>query len=148
MSQEKTTETIDSPGTTETDGHDTSVWECTDCRERWYYDRALCPNCGAGSADTADLGAGHLVATTTARVTPPGVRGENPLGLATFANDVNVLAQLPAEETRRPAVGDTVCLVGHEQLRDGVEGPRLRLTEEAHTANSSRMSASLPGVSE
>ncbi|MFB6107428.1 MAG: Zn-ribbon domain-containing OB-fold protein [Haloplanus sp.] len=116
--------------------NDTSVWVCDDCQERWYYGRALCPACGCASVDSADLGVGRLVATTTARVTPPDVRAENPLGLARFADDVAVIAQLPADESHRPTVGDEVNLVGDETLRDRIEGPRLHPADETGVTKS------------
>lgn len=110
------------------DGETATAWVCPDCDDRWYYSRALCPSCGCAERESAELGTGTLVATTTARVTPPDVREENPLGLAAFSHDVNVLAQLPHEESIQPTVGDEVRLIGNEPLRGGVEGPRLHVT--------------------
>ena len=113
----------------------TAVSVCTDCEERWYYSRALCPACGAAETRRTPVGTGTLVATTTARITPEGVRTENPLGLASFPHDVNVLAQLTVEDAQRPVVGDEVRLVGDHRLRDGVEGPRIQVDDPKRTAS-------------
>lgn len=102
--------------------------ECNDCERRWYYDRHRCPDCGGTDHRPVDLGRGELVARTVARVTPPDVREENPLGLARF-DGVGVAAQLPPDEESRPEVGDAVELRGSFPLRRGpdgrVTGPRL-----------------------
>lgn len=105
----------------------TTVSVCTDCKERWYYERALCPSCGAAETRTDPVGIGTLVATTTAHVTPAGVRAVNPLGLASFDHEINVLAQLPGDASQQPGVGDNVQLVGDHRLRDGMAGPRLQV---------------------
>lgn len=98
--------------------------ECTTCGETWAYDRVRCPNCGGESFETVELGEGELVSTTVSRVTPPGVREPNPLGIARFG-DVAVTAQLVDEEL---SAGDDVVLAGDYELRDGHRGPRLERT--------------------
>lgn len=95
--------------------------ECDICDEIWAYDRARCPACGGESFSTIDLGTGELVAKTVARVTPPGVREPNRLGIARFG-DVSVTAQLADEEL---AVGDAVVLAGDHALREGQRGRRI-----------------------
>ena len=95
--------------------------ECESCDEAWAYERVRCPNCGGEEFESVELGAGELVATTVSRVTPPGVREPNPLGIARFG-DVALTAQLVDEELD---AGDEVVLAGDYQLRDGHRGPRL-----------------------
>lgn len=94
---------------------------CLDCGEAWAYDRVRCPACGGRDFDSRHLGDGELVATTVSRVTPPGVRQPNPLGIARFG-DVQVTAQL-ADDALEP--GDDVALAGDYELRAGQRGPRL-----------------------
>lgn len=107
-----------------------TAYVCTDCGHRWYYARARCPECTGGSTDTYELDAGTLLAETTARVTPPQVRDENPLGLAEFDHGVTVVAQI-AGDRGRPEVGDAVELAGEFALRGDATGPRLRPVEGA-----------------
>ncbi|MFB6073005.1 MAG: Zn-ribbon domain-containing OB-fold protein [Halobacterium sp.] len=95
--------------------------ECADCGTRWAYDRARCPSCGGEDFRSFELGEGVLVSTTVSRVTPPGVREPNPLGVARFG-DVQVTAQLAADDL---GPGDDVALAGDYELRDGERGPRL-----------------------
>ena len=95
--------------------------ECQNCGEAWAYDRVRCPNCGGESFADVGLGEGELVSTTVSRVTPPGVREPNPLGIARFG-DVALTAQLVDEEL---SAGDDVVLAGDYELRDGHRGPRL-----------------------
>lgn len=95
---------------------------CDECGETWAYDRARCRVCGSESFHEVPLGRGELVATTVSRVTPPGVREPNPLGVARFADGVQVTAQLADEDL---TVGDSVVLAGEYELRDGTRGPRL-----------------------
>jgi uncharacterized OB-fold protein len=94
---------------------------CADCGEAWAYDRVRCPVCGGRDFESRSLGTGELVATTVSRVTPPGVREPNPLGIARFG-DVQLTAQL-ADDDLEP--GDGVVLAGEYELREGVRGPRL-----------------------
>jgi len=94
---------------------------CTDCGEAWAYDRVRCPNCGGRDFESRALGEGELVATTVSRVTPPGVREPNPLGIARFG-DVQVTAQLADEDLNS---GDSVVLSGDYELREGERGARL-----------------------
>lgn len=95
---------------------------CDDCGETWAYDRIRCPRCGRESFHEVALGEGELVATTVSRVTPPGVREPNPLGVARFDDGVQVTAQLVDADL---SVGDAVVLVGDYELREGTRGPRL-----------------------
>lgn len=97
---------------------------CLDCGEAWVYDRVRCPACGGRDFESRSLGAGVVVATTVSRVTPPGVREPNALGIARFG-DVQLTAQL-ADEALEP--GDDVVLAGDYELRDGARGPRLEPT--------------------
>lgn len=94
---------------------------CRDCGEAWAYDRVRCPVCGGRDFEERILGDGVLVATTVSRVTPPGVREPNPLGIARFG-DVQLTAQLAADDLEP---GDDVVLAGDYELRDGDRGPRL-----------------------
>ena len=94
---------------------------CADCGEAWAYDRVRCPSCGGREFEDQPLGTGELVATTVSRVTPPGVREPNTLGIARFG-DVQLTAQLAAEDL---TVGDDVVLAGDYPLREGTRGPRL-----------------------
>lgn len=98
---------------------------CDRCGKTWAYDRARCPACGSESFHEVALGEGELVAVTVSRVTPLGVREPNPLGVARFADGVQVTAQLAADDL---AVGDAVVLAGEYELRGGVRGPRLERT--------------------
>jgi len=95
---------------------------CEECGETWAYDRARCRVCGSESFRAVALGTGELVATTVSRVTPPGVREPNPLGVARFANGVQVTAQLADEDL---TVGNRVVLARDYELRHGTRGPRL-----------------------
>lgn len=97
---------------------------CIDCGEAWAYDRVRCPACGGRDFEPRELGEGTLVATTVSRVTPPGVREPNPLGIARFG-DVQVTAQLGAGDLD---AGDEVVLAGDYELRAGERGPRLERT--------------------
>jgi uncharacterized OB-fold protein len=97
---------------------------CLDCGEAWAYDRVRCPACGGREFEERSLGTGELVSTTVSRVTPPGVREPNPLGIARFG-DVQLTAQL-ADDALQP--GDDVVLAGDYELRDGARGPRLEPT--------------------
>jgi uncharacterized protein len=113
------------------DEHDVRLqygFECTNCENRWYYDRYRCPDCGSTHFDDWQLGHGTLIARTTARVTPEDVRDENGLGLAEFGDGVRVIAQLSDIEGP-PAIDDTVELAGKVPLRDDggepILGPRL-----------------------
>jgi len=94
---------------------------CVDCGEAWAYDRVRCPACGGRDFESRPLGEGELVATTVSRVTPPGVREPNALGVARFG-DVQLTAQL-ADDDLEP--GENVVLAGEYELRDGERGPRL-----------------------
>lgn len=94
---------------------------CLDCGEAWAYDRVRCPACGGRDFEARSLGAGELVATTVSRVTPPGVREPNPLGIARFGA-VQVTAQLADDALD---AGDEVVLAGEYELRAGERGPRL-----------------------
>lgn len=95
---------------------------CDSCGKTWAYDRVRCPRCGNESFHEVALGEGELVATTVSRVTPPGVREPNPLGVARFADGVQVTAQLADADL---TVGDVVVLAGDYELREGTRGPRL-----------------------
>jgi uncharacterized OB-fold protein len=94
---------------------------CAECGEAWAYDRVRCPHCGSRDFTPRALGDGVLLATTVSRVTPPGVRDPNYLGIARFG-DVRVTAQL-ADDGLEP--GDEVVLAGDYELREGRRGPRL-----------------------
>jgi len=94
---------------------------CVDCGEAWAYDRVRCPSCGGRDFESRTLGEGELVATTVSRVTPPGVREPNPLGVARFG-DMQVTAQLADDDLE---AGDEVALAGDHELREGERGPRL-----------------------
>lgn len=117
----------------ETDSHLDRAFECDECGRRWYYDRHRCPDCGDGDYRSIEIGQGELVATTVARVTPPDVRDENPLGVARF-DGFQLAAQLSTDTESRPDVGDVVELRGTFTLRhdsDGrVVGPRLVSSSE------------------
>lgn len=108
---------------------------CDRCGAAWYYDRRRCPECGSTEWSGRPLGTGVLRSSTVSRVTPRGVREENPLGLAEFDGGVRVVAQLPGPEGERPAVGDAVRLAGEFELRerdgDRVVGPRLLAAADA-----------------
>ena len=95
--------------------------ECVDCGEAWAYDRVRCPACGSRDFESRSLDKGELVSATVSRVTPPGVREPNALGIARFG-DVQVTAQL-ADDDLEP--GDDVVLAGDYELREGERGPRL-----------------------
>jgi uncharacterized OB-fold protein len=95
---------------------------CETCDETWAYDRVRCPNCGGEQVRETHLGEGELVAVTVSRVTPPGVREPNHLGVARFEDGVQITAQLACEPL---AVGDSVVLAGDYELRDETRGPRL-----------------------
>lgn len=100
----------------------TDAYECRRCGKRWFYGRVRCPDCGDAATDTVALGVGVLVATTVARVTRPGVREPNPLGVARFG-DVSLVAQLADDSL---SVGEEVVLDGEYELSDdGDRGPRL-----------------------
>lgn len=107
----------------------TTAYLCEYCSNRWYYDRARCPECNGDSSKTYELDTGTLLATTTAHITPPTVRDENVLGLAEFNNSVTVIAQIATTEHDLPDVGDTVTFTGDYHLRDSVTGPRLQPLE-------------------
>ena len=95
---------------------------CRNCGEAWAYDRARCPNCGGSDFEARDLGRGKLLATTVSRVTPPGVREPNHLGIARFG-DIQLTAQLAGAADLD--AGDDVVLAGDYELREGTRGPRL-----------------------
>lgn len=83
----------------------TDAFACSDCGWCTFYERERCPDCGCGSFETVDPGVGELLAVTHVHVTPSGVRRRNPLGLARFSGDVDVVAQLdddlePGERVR------------------------------------------------
>lgn len=99
--------------------------QCEDCGTAWAYDRVRCRECGGADFREVELGVGELVSTTVSRVTPPGVREPNPLGIADF-NGVSLVAQLADEDL---AAGDSVVLAGEYDLRDGYVGPRLEATD-------------------
>lgn len=102
----------------------THGYECEDCGEKWYYTRSRCPACAGREHGTYRLGEGELLAGSVVHVTPPGVRDENRLGLATF-DGVNVIAQVEGDA----AVGDRVEIDGVHDLRtvdgEALSGPRL-----------------------
>lgn len=127
--------------TTEADGHLDDGFECNGCERRWYYDRHRCPDCGSDDYRPVDIGRGELVASTVARITPPDVRDENPLGVARF-DGVRVAAQLPPDAETRPDVGDAVELRGSFTLRrdgDGrVVGPRLVAPDDGDERGATR----------
>lgn len=99
--------------------------ECMDCGAGWAYDRVRCHDCGGNDVRKVELGVGELVSTTVSRVTPPGVREPNPLGIADF-DDVSLVAQLADEDL---TAGEDVVLTGEYELRDGYVGPRLEATD-------------------
>lgn len=97
---------------------------CESCDNRWYYTRERCPECRSTAVDSYRLDRGEIVATTVARVTPPGVRAPNRLGLVRFERGVTLVAQLGDDSE----AGDTVRFGDVAVLRDGdrpVTGPRL-----------------------
>ena len=96
---------------------------CETCDETWAYDRVRCRNCGGEQFTETDLDEGELLAVTVSRVTPPGVREPNHLGIARFEDGVQVTAQLADEGL---SVGDSVVLAGDYDLRGETRGPRLQ----------------------
>lgn len=95
--------------------------ECVACGAASAYDRVRCRECGGDEFRDVELGEGELVSTTVSRVTPPGVREPNPLGIARFG-DVAITAQLAESDL---SAGDAVVLAGEYERRDGTRGPRL-----------------------
>lgn len=95
--------------------------ECVACGAASVYGRVRCRHCGGEEFREVELGEGELVSTTVSRVTPPGVREPNPLGIARFG-DVAITAQLADGAL---SAGDAVVLAGDYELRDGTRGPRL-----------------------
>lgn len=93
--------------------------ECTNCGRRTFYEKRRCPDCGSGSFEPWEPAVGELLAVTTSHVTPDGVRQPNPLGLARFGEDVDVVAQL--EDELEP--GDAVRLADGYELREVESGP-------------------------
>lgn len=94
---------------------------CVDCGASWYYDHSRCPECGSYEWTDRPLGEGVLEAKTVARVTPEGVRDENPLGLARFDDGIALIAQLSGDDEEQPDVGERVRLAGEFELRDADE---------------------------
>lgn len=109
----------------------TEAFACDRCDARWYYEKDRCPECGDDNHSTYPLGTGKLQSVTVSRVTPPDVREPNHLGLARFADDVGVIAQLADDDL---TVGDRVELGGEYDLRGSGEsvrrGPRLKRVRE------------------
>lgn len=91
----------------------TTVFECTECSHRTFYEKHRCLNCGTASFTTVPAGKGTLLAYTIVHVTPEGVSRPNHLGLATFTGGANVIAQLEGE----PTIGETVHLIADKTLR-------------------------------
>lgn len=102
-----------------------SLFECDDCGYRTFYTKMHCPDCGSDAFQTRDPGQGTIRSLTDVHVTPSGVREPNTLGLATFPEGTNLIAQIEGDLD----IGDVVTVAGTHRLREGDDsdytGPRL-----------------------
>jgi len=104
------------------DSGDASFHRCDRCSRAWYYDRAVCPDCGARSFTRIRPGEGTVAALTTVHVTPEGVPQPLELGLASFPTGGHVVAQLADDRLER---GDGVVLRGPDELRRAADGTTI-----------------------